>query len=44
MSQKRDKGYSQKGKPSSNNVDSVIAAEELEKAINPTNKPPRNAN
>ncbi|WP_265416720.1 hypothetical protein [Alkalihalobacillus deserti] len=44
MSQKRDKGYSQKGKPKSNTVDPVIAAEELEKAIHPTNKPPRNAN
>ncbi|WP_281271535.1 hypothetical protein [Peribacillus asahii] len=43
MSQKRDKGYSQKGKTTSNTVDPVIAAENLEKAINPTNKPPRNA-
>ncbi|WP_332633247.1 hypothetical protein [Halalkalibacter flavus] len=44
MSQKREKGYSQKGKPNSNSVDNVIAQEELEKAIHPTNKPPRNAN
>jgi hypothetical protein len=43
LSQKRDKGYSQKGKPTSNTVDPVIAAEDVEKAIYPTNKPPRNA-
>ncbi|MFC0473655.1 hypothetical protein ACFFHM_24885 [Halalkalibacter kiskunsagensis] len=43
MSQKRDKGYSQKGKPTSNTVDPMIAAEDVEKAIYPTNKPPRNA-
>ena len=42
MSQKRDKGYSQKGKANSNTVDPVIAAEDLEKAIYPTNKPRRN--
>ena len=29
MSQKRDKGYSQKGKANSNTVDPVIAAEDL---------------
>ncbi|WP_272913742.1 hypothetical protein [Halalkalibacter okhensis] len=44
MSQKREKGYSQKGKPSSDTVNNVIAQEELKKAIYPTNKPPRNAN
>jgi hypothetical protein len=44
MSQKRDKGYSQKGKPTSDTVNPMIAEEELEKAIYPTNKPPRNAN
>lgn len=43
MSQKRDKGNSQKGKPTSDTVNPVIAAEELDKAIHPTNKPPRNA-
>ncbi len=43
MSQKREKGYSQQGKPNSNTVNSKIAAEDLEKAIYPTNKPPRNA-
>ena len=43
MSQKRDKGYSQKGKPNANSVDNVMAAEEVEKAIHPTGKPPRNA-
>ena len=43
MSQKRDKGYSQKGKANSNSVNPVIAAEELEKAIHPTNKSPHNA-
>ena len=43
MSQKRDKGKSQKGKPNSNTVDPVIAAEDVEKAIFPTNKPPGNA-
>ncbi|WHY98575.1 hypothetical protein [Peribacillus simplex] len=43
MIQKRDKGYSQKGKANSNTVNPVIAAEDLEKAIYPTNKPPRNA-
>lgn len=43
MSRKREKGYSQKGKPDSNTVDPIIAAEDLEKAIYPTNKPPRNA-
>ncbi|NGY89550.1 hypothetical protein F3K44_02435 [Bacillus megaterium] len=31
MSQKRDKGNSQKGKPNSNTVDPVIAAEDVEK-------------
>ncbi|MEK1832612.1 hypothetical protein AAAC51_37960 [Priestia megaterium] len=31
MSQKRDKGNSQKGKSTSNTVDPVIAAEDVEK-------------
>ncbi|WP_267917279.1 hypothetical protein [Lederbergia citrisecunda] len=35
---KRDKGYSQKGKPNSDNVKRTIAAEELEKAIQPRNR------
>ena len=43
MGQKRDKGNSQKGKPNSNTVDPVIAAEDVEKATFPTNKPPGNA-
>ncbi|WP_275940671.1 hypothetical protein [Neobacillus terrae] len=36
MSQKRDKGYSQKGKPNADTVKKTIAAEELQKAIHPT--------
>lgn len=36
MSQKRDKGYSQQGKPNADNVKQRIAAEDLEKAIHPT--------
>ena len=36
MSQKRDKGYSQKGKPTANTVKQTIAAEDLERAIHPT--------
>ncbi|HZG73241.1 MAG TPA: hypothetical protein VEY51_17025 [Chondromyces sp.] len=43
MSQRREKGYSQKGKTNSDRVNPVMAAEEVEKAIYPTNKPPRNA-
>lgn len=35
---KRDKGYSQKGKPNSDTVKATIAAEELEKAIHPTKR------
>lgn len=38
MSQKRDKGYSQKGKPSADTVKPMIAAEDLETAIHPTKK------
>jgi hypothetical protein len=38
MSRKRDKGYSQNGKPSADNVKQKIAAEDLEKAIQPTNR------
>ena len=38
MSQKRDKGNSQKGKPNADNVKQTIAAEDLDKAIHPTNR------
>ncbi|WP_302053226.1 hypothetical protein [Bacillus sp. FJAT-29790] len=38
MSQKRDKGNSQMGKPNSDTVNPTIAAEELEKAIHPTKR------
>ncbi|WP_269433515.1 hypothetical protein [Bacillus sp. FJAT-29937] len=38
MSQKRDKGHSQKGKPNSDTVNPTIAAEELEKATHPTKR------
>ncbi|WP_267930246.1 hypothetical protein [Cytobacillus spongiae] len=38
MSQKRDKGNSQKGQPTSGNVKQMIAAEELEQAIHPTKR------
>lgn len=38
MSQKRDKGFSQKGKPNADTVKGTIAAEELEKAIHPTKR------
>jgi hypothetical protein len=38
MSRKRDKGFSQKGKPTSDTVNQTIAAEELEKAIHPTKR------
>jgi hypothetical protein len=38
MSQKRDKGYSQKGKNHSDSVNPAMAAEELKKAIHPTNR------
>jgi hypothetical protein len=38
MSQKREKGYSQKGKPNADTVKNTIAAEELEKAIHPTRR------
>lgn len=38
MSQKRDKGYSQKGKPNADTGKRLIAAEELEQAIHPTNR------
>lgn len=37
MTQKRDKGYSQAGKPNADTVKQTIAAE-LEKAIHPTNR------
>lgn len=38
MSQKREKGYSQKGKPNGDNVKQMIAAEELEQAVHPTKR------
>ena len=38
MSRKRDKGFSQKGKPTSDTVNQTIDAEELEKAIHPTKR------
>ncbi|WP_281352193.1 hypothetical protein [Cytobacillus depressus] len=38
MNQKREKGFSQKGKPNSETVNPTIAAEELEKAIHPTKR------
>jgi hypothetical protein len=36
MSQKRDKGFSQKGNPNSDTVSNPMAKEELEKAVHPT--------
>lgn len=38
MSQKRDKGYSQKGQPSTKEGRGMIAKEDLEKEIHPTNR------
>ncbi|WP_445492076.1 hypothetical protein [Niallia sp. 03133] len=38
MSQKRDKGFSQAGKPEGDTVKATLAAEELEKAIHPTKR------
>ena len=38
MSQKREKGASQKGKPNSDTVKKTIAAEDLETAIQPTKR------
>ena len=38
MSQKREKGYSQAGKPSADTIKTAIAAEDLEKAIHPTKR------
>ncbi len=35
MSQKREKGFSQKGKPNADTVSNTIAAEELKKATHP---------
>ncbi|MFS0863458.1 hypothetical protein [Fredinandcohnia sp. 179-A 10B2 NHS] len=35
---KRDKGYSQKGKPNSDTTNNVMAAEEMEKALQPTKR------
>ncbi|SCB85829.1 hypothetical protein GA0061094_0978 [[Bacillus] enclensis] len=36
MSQKREKGNSQKGKPNSDTVANTLSVEELDKAIHPT--------
>ncbi|WP_285867877.1 hypothetical protein [Mesobacillus maritimus] len=41
MSRKRDKGYSQQGKPNANNVKQKIAVEDLDRAIHPTNRQSR---
>jgi hypothetical protein len=38
MSQKRDKGYSQKGKPAAETARKVMAVEDVEKAIHPTKR------
>lgn len=38
MSQKREKGFSQKGKPSSDTTKPMMAAEDMEKAIHPTKR------
>lgn len=38
MSQKRDKGYSQAGKPNADTGKTTMAIEELEKAIHPTKR------
>lgn len=38
MGSKRDKGYSQKGKPNADTVKKEIAAEDLDKAIHPTKR------
>ncbi|MEQ2526059.1 hypothetical protein WMO40_05035 [Bacillaceae bacterium CLA-AA-H227] len=38
MSQKREKGYSQKGRSSAQNVKQTIAAEELDQATHPTKR------
>jgi hypothetical protein len=38
MSQKREKGFSQKGKPSSDSTRPVMAAEDMEKATHPTKR------
>jgi hypothetical protein len=38
MSQKRDKGYSQKGRPNAETGKRLISAEELEIALHPTKR------
>jgi len=38
MSEKKDKGYSQKGKPNADIVKQQMAAEDLENAIHPTKR------
>ncbi len=38
MREKKDKGYSQKGKPNADTVKQQMAAEDLENAIHPTKR------
>ncbi|BCB04620.1 hypothetical protein [Bacillus sp. KH172YL63] len=38
MGQKRDKGFSQKGKPNGDTVSNTMAKEEMDKAIHPTKR------
>ncbi|MEK5390850.1 MAG: hypothetical protein ACO1OT_03305 [Heyndrickxia sp.] len=38
MTKQREKGYSQKGKPTADTTKNVLAAEELNKAIHPTKR------
>ncbi|GIN38272.1 MULTISPECIES: hypothetical protein [Heyndrickxia] len=38
MTKQREKGYSQKGKPTGDTTKNMIAAEELEQAIHPTKR------
>lgn len=38
MTKQREKGYSQKGKPTADTTKNMIAAEELEQAVHPTNR------
>ncbi|WP_368996421.1 hypothetical protein [Caldifermentibacillus hisashii] len=38
MSKKKDKGYSQKGKPNADTVKQQMAAKDLENAIHPTKR------
>ncbi|WP_267900826.1 hypothetical protein [Falsibacillus albus] len=38
MSQKRDKGYSQKGQPNAEEIKNTVSAEEVEKTVHPTKR------